>query len=99
MQVLLEGFNEFSQHVHEAVAGEDNKVVVQWVASVIVGASAKCVSFIGFARFVAELEVVLLKFNLPGGGVGSYFLGLTPVYEIFVISLDDNGLIQGSGVE
>ena len=46
-----------------------------------------------------KFKVILLKFNLPGGSMGSYFLGLTPVYEILVISLDNNGLIQRSGTE
>ena len=48
---------------------------------------------------MTEFKVVLLKFNLPCGGMGSYFLWFTPVCEVFVISPDDNGLIRGSGAE
>jgi hypothetical protein len=48
---------------------------------------------------MAELKVVLLKFNLPCGGTRSYFLGLAPVCKVFVISPNDDGLIRRSGAE
>src|SRR6266851_6886807 len=97
--MLFEGFKEFWGHVYEMVTGKDNEVLIQGVTSVVVRVAAKHISFIGFTRFVAELKVVLLKFNLPGGGAGSHLMGLTPVHEVLVISPDDNRLIQGSGVE
>ncbi len=79
--------------------GEDNEVFVQWVSSVIVRAAAKGISFVVLAGFMAEFKVVLLKFNLPSGGVGSDFIGLTPVREVLVISPDNHGLIQRSGTK
>jgi hypothetical protein len=45
------------------------------------------------------LKVILLKFNLPSGGMGSYFLWLTPIHEVLMISPDDNRLIGRSGAE
>jgi hypothetical protein len=48
---------------------------------------------------MVELKIVLLELNLPVSGTGAYFMGLTLVHKIFMISPDDNRLIKGSGAE
>jgi len=48
---------------------------------------------------VTEFEVVLLKFDLPSGSTRSYFLGLTPVREVLVISPYNDRLIWRSGTK
>ena len=68
-------------------------MLIQRVPSVVIRVAAQGISFIHFSRFMAEFKVVLLEFNLPHGSTRSYFLGFTPVCEVFMVSLDDDRLI------
>jgi hypothetical protein len=39
---------------------------------------------------MAKFIVVLLEFNLPSGGMGSNFMGFTPISQVTVVSPYEN---------
>jgi len=77
-------------HTFETIKGEDNQVFIGRISSIEVRAATEGICFHGFSWFVVKFVIVLLEFNLPGGGTGSNFMGFTPVSKIAMVSPDDN---------
>lgn len=73
-------------------------MLIFMVLGLVVRVSAESISLVEFTWLMVELEVVLLELNLPICSMGSYFVGLTPVCEVLVISPNYDGLIRGSGM-
>ena len=59
----------------ESINREDNEVLVCVVLGFVVRAAAEGICFVLVSRFVSQLIVILLQFDLPSGGARSNFLG------------------------
>ena len=66
-------------------------MVIRGVPGIVVRVATEQISFVTFFRFMMELKVVLCELNLLSGGTGSNFMGLSPICEILMVSLDYDG--------